>query len=389
MLSVLAISGITYCAFSQVASAPSTKPAKVLPTLTIGDKAPVLTVAKWFKGTPVDQFQPGNIYVVECWATWCGPCKEAMPHLTALAKKYSGKVTFIGVDVFEHPYAEDKVAEFVKNEGDDMGYNVAAEGGDSPMQANWLKPAKQNAIPCTFVIGKDGNVAWIGHPMELEPVLQATIAGTFDVKSAADAMAKKQQAKADEAAMMNGVKAAIKTKDPSTIVAAIDELVGKHPEMELRFAEIKFDALLKIDESKAFTYLRESVTNDRWIKPMQMTSTSVVGRIAERILSPNSKILHPDYDIVLEMMKRTDEATGGEYPGVLATYAKALFRTGHHDQAIELVNKAIGISQATADKAKDANRKTFELAYVEKYKVELAEFQQNVNPVAATQPIGK
>jgi thiol-disulfide isomerase/thioredoxin len=41
----------------------------------------------------------GKPVVVNYWATWCGPCKNEMPRIVAAAKKYDGRVRFLGVDV--------------------------------------------------------------------------------------------------------------------------------------------------------------------------------------------------------------------------------------------------------------------------------------------------
>ncbi len=55
-------------------------------TLGLGDPAPALAVKEFVKGAPVTAFQKGNVYVVEFWATWCGPCRTSIPHLTELQK---------------------------------------------------------------------------------------------------------------------------------------------------------------------------------------------------------------------------------------------------------------------------------------------------------------
>ena len=70
------------------------------PALVVGSQAPPLKVSRFLKGEPITSFEPGKIYVIEFWATWCGPCVAAMPHVSELQKQFPA-VTFVGVNVWD------------------------------------------------------------------------------------------------------------------------------------------------------------------------------------------------------------------------------------------------------------------------------------------------
>ena len=43
------------------------------------------------------------LMVVDCWATWCGPCQMLAPVIDDLARDYAGRIVFGKLDVDENP----------------------------------------------------------------------------------------------------------------------------------------------------------------------------------------------------------------------------------------------------------------------------------------------
>src|SRR5262245_8436564 len=166
-----------------LASAQAPAPASAgTATLVPGAQSPAPTIAQWVKGAPVPAFQKGKVYVVEFWATWCGPCIASMPHLSALQRAYRDKgVTFIGV-TSEDPHNDlGAVEAMVKAKGDGMDYTVAWDSGRKTNEA-YMTAAGQGGIPCSFLIDGAGRIAYIGHPIMLDLPVSQVVAGTWDVE---------------------------------------------------------------------------------------------------------------------------------------------------------------------------------------------------------------
>jgi thiol-disulfide isomerase/thioredoxin len=91
----------------------------------------------------------GKVVLIDFWATWCGPCREALPHVRELAKKFQGQpLVILSVSVDSE---EEKWKKFVAQ--NEMTWPQYFDGGfPGPI----AKMFSVHAIPHTFTIDADG-----------------------------------------------------------------------------------------------------------------------------------------------------------------------------------------------------------------------------------------
>ena len=200
------------------------KKEKAPASLKVGDPAPALKASKWLQGEEVKTFSPGKVYVVEFWATWCGPCIVMMPHLAELQAAYKDKgVTFIGFTAKDPNNTEQKAAALVKKRGPKLKYTFAYADDRDTYDA-WMKAAGRNGIPCTFVVDRGGKIAYIGHPMYLDVVLPGVVDGTWKGEKSKEELDRIEKE-------VNGVFGALRGKDPEASLKTLKDFESKYPAM--------------------------------------------------------------------------------------------------------------------------------------------------------------
>lgn len=94
-----------------------------------------------------------KVLVVDLWATWCGPCRQEIPHLVDLTNEYKGKgVEVIGLTTESPQTDAEKVRDFAKEFN--INYKLGWARGDVAL-------ALMNgsaSIPQTFVIAPGGRI---------------------------------------------------------------------------------------------------------------------------------------------------------------------------------------------------------------------------------------
>lgn len=316
--------------------------------LTLGSKAPKLELKKFVKGEPVKGFEKGKTYVVEFWATWCGPCRATIPHLTKLQKQYKD-VAFIGVAILEDD--PDEVEKFVEEMGDNMDYRVAldlipedGDGGDGAMVKNWMEPSGQQGIPAAFIVNGEGQVAWLGHPGEIDEPLDKIVKGTWDLTAEANKLkaiiAERKKMEAAQAKLGKLYAEFEANGDPTDLLKELDTVAKLFPDRALQFSLVKLQILSspKGDVEQALTVGNSLVESDEIGE-----NSDALNNIAWMLVSPDrEKKADPKLlKFALKVALKADNLEKNQNPSIADTLAKAYFDNGMLDKAVSTQERVV------------------------------------------------
>jgi thiol-disulfide isomerase/thioredoxin len=128
----------------------------------LGKKAPELVVEQWLAGKPATA---GKFVLIDFWATWCGPCRRAIPELNAIQKQFGDKLVVIGLT--DEP---EKVVRAMHEPK--IGYAVAID-----TKHRTKDQLKVLGIPHVLLLDPAGVVRWEGFPLlETDPLTAQAVA---------------------------------------------------------------------------------------------------------------------------------------------------------------------------------------------------------------------
>jgi thiol-disulfide isomerase/thioredoxin len=347
------------------------KPEK--PKLAIGDPAPAITSAKWLKG-PETKFEKGKVYVVEFWATWCGPCIQSMPHLTTLLDEYKAQgLTVVAVTTKdENGNTEEAVGEYLKKRGDRFPFAFAFCTTDETNKA-FMDASGTDGIPASFVVDQQGKVAFIGHPMELDDVLPRVFAGTWQGQKSLDEIQKEKDAldaildkvqsaavKAETANKGKGKEEITKAVGDAAAVAAA-EVLTLLPDYEKTYpvkAKQPIFGTVKLAVSlQARKFDEAAAISEPLIKhAAEKKDTSTLNRVRSFWVA---KALNPDRKGIDQAVKAAEamvKIDGEDNIPTLLAAAEAYYAAGNKAQAEAFGGKAVKAAGDDA-KAKEAIEK--------------------------------
>ncbi len=308
------------------------------PVLDIGSAAPALKTRDWVKGEKVDGFKSGQVYVIEFWATWCGPCKGSMPHLAELQTKYGDKVQLIGVSTEK----TDVVTDFLKEDRVEgvtwdktVTYRLAMDDEGQTNNA-YMNAAGEQGIPTAFIIGREGLVEWIGHPMQMDEPLEKIASGAWD-----RTIAKKEraEAKAQMLAMMKAqreLRQALQAGNLDGAITIVDDLMASQPKA-VQLGLVKLQLLGERENKDEARRFADEMVTKAWDNPLMLNELSW-GIAAE-------KTFEGTLDTALRAATRAVELTKEKDGSIMDTLARVYFEQGRLDDAIQWSRKAVALTE--------------------------------------------
>jgi len=110
----------------------------------------------------------GKVVLLDFWATWCGPCIQAMPHIQALSDIYNEEdVIILGINTWERD--KNKVEPFLKEKK--ISYRILLDSDNEVVNEYGV-----SGIPTFFIIDKKGTIryTYTGFPAD-EKIIQQNI----------------------------------------------------------------------------------------------------------------------------------------------------------------------------------------------------------------------
>lgn len=134
----------------------------------LNEKAPELTVTEWISEKPDTK---GKFVLVDFWATWCGPCRKAIPELNEIQKQFKDDLIVVGIS--------DETVEKIKAMKEPV---IDYYHGIDP-QGTMKKALEVKGIPHVILIDPKGVVRWEGFPLleghELTPEVVKNLIGKY------------------------------------------------------------------------------------------------------------------------------------------------------------------------------------------------------------------
>ena len=156
LLLIIFFGTIGYIAlFSQDTLLTLSQKEKVNQALQDINKAPDFTLKALNDSVYILSELDGKVVLINFWATWCGPCRMEIPEFNEMHKSYHEKgLEILGISISDN---KKQLKNFAKSFTVDY---PLLYGGTREMNKVMRDYGGVNAVPSSFLVGKNGTIAW-------------------------------------------------------------------------------------------------------------------------------------------------------------------------------------------------------------------------------------
>jgi len=311
----------------------------------IGSKAPAIDIEHWMSTAnghfdKVTDFEDGNVYILEFWATWCGPCIASMPHLVEVQEKYADKgVQIISVSDEDLETVEKFLERDVRGDDDKTyaqltsAYCLTADPDESTHD-DFFRAAGQTGIPCAFIIGKTGHVEWIGHPMTMDDPLEQVINDQWDREAYKEKLEAEQKAQKK----LMAISRLLQQEKFEEALEALDEVIEATEDeaMKQQLQNARPRIMMMAGGDLALQGIKQAAKNLKTAEEMN----AIAWGVYEMAEADEEKVSD---ELIAEAVRIAEKAVElkPDDGAILDTLAHLVYLQGDLDQAIEIQTKAV------------------------------------------------
>ncbi|QXP78857.1 MULTISPECIES: TlpA family protein disulfide reductase [Winogradskyella] len=134
--------------------------------IKVNGKAPKINITNWIENIPNAKNLNDKYIVLEFWATWCGPCIAAVPHMNEIQEEFNQK------DLYYISITDESIAKVERSLKRIKFKSIVVTDLTKKTQINFGDGIKGlDEYPLTVLIDKSGIIKWIGEPKNLNSAI--------------------------------------------------------------------------------------------------------------------------------------------------------------------------------------------------------------------------